>query len=128
MDLKVLFHNPDELTDVELHVLRNKIQQQQLMPYFSAGIAGFGMYVLDNKILRRFSDWKRIALAASAGFVIGAIGSYQVRSTIQRKLDMEIVEAFETRYAQTALNMSGFGNNHLNAVAHSVSNPKQKPY
>ena len=68
------------------------------MPWVSAGISGFGMYVLDNKILRRFSDWKRLALAASAGFVIGAIGSYSVHSTLPRKLDYDIIHAFDVRY------------------------------
>jgi len=90
------------------------------MPWFSAGISGFGMYVLDNKILRRFSDWKRIAVAASAGFVIGAIGSYKVTSTLPRKLDNEIINAFEVRYAQNVLNISGLGqtNFHQNDLSY----------
>lgn len=76
MDLKVLFHNPDELTNEELSILRNKISVQKSLPYVSAGFSGFAMYLLDNKMLRRFSDWKRIAFAASTGFVIGAYGAY----------------------------------------------------
>lgn len=84
MDLKVLFHNPEDLSDDEYLQLSKKIQYQALMPYYSSFFAGFSMYLYEMKIVKRSHDLKRIAAAALVGFVIGGYGSYKVKSTIQR--------------------------------------------
>ena len=76
MDLKVLFHNPESLTNEELKLMRRKIDFQRSMPYNCAAFAGLSMYLIDNKMLRRYSDWKRIAVASVIGATIGAYGSF----------------------------------------------------
>ena len=53
MDLKQLFHNPDDLDDSELWVCRTKIGNQMWMPYYSAIFLGLGMKVIDSTVFKR---------------------------------------------------------------------------
>ena len=119
MDLKVLFHNPEDLSDDELAHLRQKIQLQRSMPWTSAFFGGFGLYLLDKAILRRHYCYKRIAVGALVGFALWAHASYQVRTSIPRKLDTDIVNAFDRRYMNAVLNSTGFGSNYVSARDYS---------
>ena len=83
MDYKVLFHNPEELSDLELKHLRNKIRLQRTMPYYTAAIFGFASYLFDSVLLKRQYAWGRIGALGLAGFVIGAHATYQVQTTIE---------------------------------------------
>ena len=47
MDLKTLFHNPEDLDDADLYVLRRKIQFQQYSPYWGALFTGLSMRIFD---------------------------------------------------------------------------------
>ena len=42
-DTKLVYHNPDQLSNDELWKLRAKIRQQNFMPYFGAFSAGIFM-------------------------------------------------------------------------------------
>ena len=70
MDLKVLFHNPDELTNEELRELRLSIRLRRMMFFSTPVIFGLGAFLLDTAILRRTYCYKRIALGASLGFLV----------------------------------------------------------
>jgi hypothetical protein len=71
MDLKLLFHNPDELTDKELFTLQRKMLFLQSTPYISAAFLGLGGYLLDKQVFLKARDPKRIAAYAVVGFLLG---------------------------------------------------------
>lgn len=119
MDLKVLFHNPEDLSDDELKHLRKKIQQQRSMPWISAFIGGFSLYLFDEAFIRRHYCYKRIAVGALVVFAFGAHASYQVPTSITRKLDTDIVNAFDRRYMNAVLNSTGFGTNYVSSRDYS---------
>lgn len=72
MDLKQLFHHPEDLDDAELNVLRDKIRMQQFMPYWGAGFAVLGMRVFDSQVFARRSCPRYLTAAAIVGYCIGA--------------------------------------------------------
>lgn len=78
MDLKTLFHNPEELSDDELLLLREKLSMSNSIPRVSAVFGGLTMYLLDRHILRKGHSWLRIGGAAAAAFVLGAYGTHEV--------------------------------------------------
>lgn len=82
MDLKVLFHNPEQLSEEDLAHLRQKITLQRSMPWTGAFLGGFAMYFLDTAILKRTACTKRIAALSLVGFILGAYSSYQVRTSL----------------------------------------------
>jgi hypothetical protein len=128
MDLKVLFHNPHDLTDQELYQLRKKIKRQYTMPYTAALFGGFGAYLFDNVYLRKSHSWARVGTGALLGFAIGAYSSYQVASSVERKFDSEIINAFDKKYLDTVLNATGFGSNYLSVKDYSETQTLKKPY
>ena len=73
MDLKVLFHNPEELTDDELALARQKITFQRSMPWVTAVFGGFSVFLLERAILRRTRATNAfVAAGAVAGFPLAA--------------------------------------------------------
>lgn len=84
MDLKTLFHNPDELTDGELAILRDKMRISKSLPWVSAFIGGFCTYYIERNILRRGYSFVRIFAVAGLCFVLGGYGSYQVKNSLPR--------------------------------------------
>lgn len=129
MDLKVLFHNPEELSDAELRHLAEKIALQRTMPWISAAISGFGMYLLDGAFLKRTVCLKRTGAAALVGFALGAYSSYNVSTSIERiRNDSEIVNAFDRKYMNTVLNTTGFGSNYVSVRDYSDTTAFKKPY
>ena len=130
MDLKVLFHNPEELTDAELAFLRDKIRMQRSMPWLTAFFGGFGVYFLDRGVIRRSHDIKRVAAGALVGFILGAYGSYQVGLPApgERQFDREIIGAYEKRYVNTVLNATGFGSNYVSTRDYGENYSLKKPY
>ena len=78
MDLKVLFHTPDDLNDNDLYVLRAKIKIQRWLAYGGAAFGGCAWAILESNVLKRARSWPLVGAAAVGGFVIGGIGAYQV--------------------------------------------------
>ena len=76
MDLKTLFHNPDELTGHELDILRKKIKLQSSLPLHGALFGGLTMYVVDRYVLKRGYSFLSIGGVAALGFLIGGYGAY----------------------------------------------------
>ena len=72
MDLKVLFHNPEQLSDDELMLAREKIRFQRSMPWLAAVFGGFSVYVLERAVMRRHkATIPYLAVGALAGFWLG---------------------------------------------------------
>jgi hypothetical protein len=72
MEYKVLFHNPEELSDEELTLLRKRITFQRTVPLLTAAFFGFSSFVAERAVLRRTKCTKTyMALAAALGFYIG---------------------------------------------------------
>jgi hypothetical protein len=130
MDYKLLFHNPEDLSDMELKHMRSKIRLQRTLPYYTAAIFGFASYLYDSALLRRNFAWTRIGALATFGFIVGAQASYQVQTTFpkDRKVDKEIIEAFDRRYMTTVLNATGFGSNYVSPKDFGNSTSLKKPY
>jgi hypothetical protein len=53
------------------------------------------MYLYDAHIMRRATSWPRIGALAVTGFLIGGYGAYQVQSALDKKIDPDILNAFE---------------------------------
>ncbi len=78
MDFKVLFHNPEELTQDELVYLSGKIRMQRFLPYTTAIFGGVAFYILNSAVLRHAHNWKIVGVGALAGFIVGGYGASQV--------------------------------------------------
>ena len=129
MDLKVLFHNPEDLNDRELFKLQQQIKTQRALPKVTAFIGGFAVYVLDAAVLKRQFCRNRIIAGAVAGFALGAYSSLHVQTTIKRvEKDAEIISAFDIRYMNTVLNSTGFGSNYVSIKDYSDAQNMKKPY
>ena len=72
MDLKQLFHNPEDLDDSELVILRTKINTQTYMPYYSAVFSGLTMKIVDSQVFNRGTCPRRLGGAIAFGFLVGA--------------------------------------------------------
>ena len=70
-DLKVLFHSPEELTDRDLGEIRSKLRFMSYAPFVSAGFLGMTSAITDVHVFRRNYCLRRVALAATLGFVVG---------------------------------------------------------
>ena len=132
MDLKVLFHNPEQLSDEELMLAREKIRFQRSMPWLTAIFGGFSVYVLERAVMRRHrATTAYLAVGALAGFWLGNAsnqGHLLLSTDKERVQDSEIINAFDRKYMNTVLNTTGFGNNHINIRDYSDSPMYKKPY
>ena len=130
MDLKVLFHNPESLSDTELRQLRNKIALQRTVPWTTAAFTGVAWYLFEGVYLRRAACYKSAAVAGALGFVIGAWYVNSGSANVLPRLNKEkaIVEAFDRKYMSTVLNSTGFGSNYLSVRDYSDTNQFKKPY
>lgn len=129
MDLKVLFHNPEDLNDRELFKLQQQVKTQRTLPKVTALIGGFGVFVLDTAVLKREMCKRRIVAGLAAGFILGAYSSYHQETTIKRvESDAEIITAFDIRYMNTVLNSTGFGSNYVSIKDYSDAQNMKKPY
>jgi hypothetical protein len=130
MDLKVLFHNPESLSNEELRKLSNKIMIQRSIPYTSALFAGFAWYLYEAAYLRRVACLKRAGVVGIVGFAIGAYyANSEFSNSISRlNSEHEIVAAFDKKYLDTVLGATGFGGNYLSVKDYSDNPMYKKPY
>lgn len=129
MDLKVLFHNPEELTDAELAHLRQKMLLQRSMPWTAAFCTGFALYFFEAAVLKRTACLRRAAAFSTIGFALGAYSSNSAVTTLDRfKSQGDIVNAFDRRYMKNVLNATGFGSNYVSAKDYAEVGSFKKPY
>jgi hypothetical protein len=130
MDLKALFHNPENLSDQELNQLKAKIQLQRSVPWTTATFTGVAWYLFEGAYLRRATCYKRAAVAGVLGFVIGAyyVNSGSSNSLSRLEGEQQILEAFDRRYMNTVLNVTGFGSNYLSVRDYADTQAHKKPY
>lgn len=132
MDLKVLFHNPEQLSDEELMLAREKIRYQRSMPWLTAIFGGFSIFVLERGIMKRHKATPAyLAVGAIAGFWLGNAsnqGHLLLGNGLEKSHDKEIINAFDRKYMINVLNATGFGNNHINISDYSDSPAYKKPY
>ena len=72
MDSKVLFHDPEDLSDFELAQLRSKLRFQGAAPWCSAGFLGLTSAIVDLQIMRRAPRRLNVAAFSLAGLMMGA--------------------------------------------------------
>jgi hypothetical protein len=130
MDLKVLFHNPENLSDKELDILKGKLQLQRTVPWTTATFTGVAWYLFEGAYLRRATCYKRAAVAGALGFVIGAwyVNSGSSNTLPRLQSDAAIVDAFDRKYMNTVLNVTGFGSNYLSVRDYADTQQHKKPY
>ena len=129
MDLKVLFHNPESLTDEELLIVREKVARQYYVPKLTGLIGGFAVYALEAAVLKRAWCRKRVAVGAVAGYLIGGFSTYNYVNSVPRlEGEKDFVQAFDKRYVATVLNTTGFGSNHVSIRDYSDASGLKKPY
>ena len=75
MDLKVLFHNPDSLSDADLKTLQQKIRFQRTLPYLFSVFGGASMYLLNAVVLKRALHIPQIGFGFLAGYALGGYTS-----------------------------------------------------
>ena len=128
-DLKRLFHDPDSLEDHELLAVRSKLKWQMRMPYVSAAFSGALFHVWSNQMFRTGFIPIRVGGAAFAGFMLGGFASSQMnRSVLSAPVDKDIMHAFETRYLNHSLNVSGFNNNYISENSNADNSVMRRPY
>lgn len=130
MDIKTLFHNPEELSDQELMKISNKISFQKHTRLIFGVFGGVSTYVIDSAFLRRSFCYKRVAVGTLLGYGFGmwAIQSSTNSSCIDKNFDSDIINAFDQRYARTVLNSTGFGSNYVSIRDYSQNINFKKPY
>ena len=128
MDLKQLFHNPEDLDDAELAIIRDKIRFQQHVPYLSAFFTGLTMRIVDAHVFKSGARPLRIGTAAAFGFYIGATAANTIGSNMYRQFDKDIMRAFDERYLTKALNVSGWNTNYTGMKDNEDVNMMNKPY
>lgn len=128
MDLKQVFHNPADLDDSELSVMRTKIRTQMWMPYYGALFAGLTLRILDAQLLKKGACPMRIGAAAILGYSLGAYGAGRLSSTLHRSFDSDITQAFDKRFLNQALNVSGLGSNYTSIRQNEDYHDYSKPY
>jgi hypothetical protein len=98
MDIKVLFHNPESLSDEELRAISRKIQLQRSVPWTSAAFGALTWYLFQGAYLRRTPCYKSAAVAGLLGFVVGAysVNSGDYANQVKRlEGEHDIVNAFD---------------------------------
>lgn len=130
MDLKALFHNPENLTDEELNQLKTKIALQRTAPWTTATFTGVAWYLFEAAYLRKPACYKRALAAGALGFVIGAyyVNGGSSNSLPRLEGEAQILEAFDRRYMNTVLNVNGFGSNYLSVRDYADTQVHKKPY
>ena len=128
MDSKALFHNPASLTDGELKTMQRKLNTQRFMPLFFSAFFGGASVGFDTYILKASVCRYRLFAGAMAGYVMGAVIVNETQNYLtHRNWDSDIMNAFDRRWMNKALNAGGFGNNWVHS-SQSAKNPTPKPY
>ena len=137
-DQSLLFHNPETLSDGDLSIVKGRMRVQRYMGWMSAGILGFSMFAYDLGIRRASFCWLRVALATVAGFGLTGLASHKITWTKKRlfsqpavdQMDDELLCSMDKKFAEKAMNASGYGNNSLRAAIHMTHSNihSRKPY
>ena len=128
MDLKQLFHHPEELNDAELAQLRSKIRFQNSLPYCGGLFGGLFALVLEANFFNASGRPLRILGATAFGIYIGATGANSLGTTVKREYDSDIMKAFEQRYMTRALNVAGWNSNYTSMKDNEDTPKLNKPY
>ena len=129
MDLKQLYHNPEELDDFELSVIRGKLRQMQMTPWVCAGSLAFGMAIFDRSVLRMARNCPmRLSAAAVVGYLVGVNAVSNVSSVVARDFDADILRAHDERQLRSTLNLAGLGGNWTNMKHNENVKSHNKPY
>ena len=108
-DTRTLFHTPDQLSDADLSVMRNKLRQQRLLPFVSAAVGGVAVVGLQSAVLRRPVQQSVVALGALAGYTGGAYQTNYFSCRLNKQYNMPVLNARDQRYVKIASNKMGQG-------------------
>ena len=98
------------------------------MPYYSAIFLGLGMKVIDSTVFKRGTCPRRMGAALTLGFLIGANATNNMESALWREFDRDITRAFDHRFLNQALNVSGLHSSHTSILHNENVNDFSKPY
>lgn len=98
-DLKTLFHNPDELSQSDLYMLRKKISLQRNLPVFGFFTFGFTMPLFYYQFVGKSPSTLAILGVAAIGYGLGANASQTTfANSTKRRFDRDISSAFDERF------------------------------
>ena len=93
-ELKQLFHDPEDLSDNELDVLRLKLQNMRRIPKIAAGFGLAGAAAVETIMFKRQPRALSLLLGAGLGYSIGGEGASSISSNVlMRKFDADIIFA-----------------------------------
>ena len=99
IELKQLFHNPEEMSDAELDIMRVKLQNMRRVPKIAFGMGFMSMVAADVVILRRNPMMARAMLGGLASYACAGYGismdSTKANNVLNRKFDLDILIAHE---------------------------------
>ena len=98
IELKQLFHNPEEMSDAELDIMRVKLQNQRRLPKIAAGMGFVGALAFDVVLLRRNPVMARAMLGGLASYALAGYGTgLETKNVLKREFDTDILVAHEYR-------------------------------
>ena len=97
-------------------------------PWASALFLGLTSAIVDSQVFKRAPRRLNVGVFAAAGFTLGAGFAENVDSNMWwRKIDGEIVHAYDQRHIKKNLNYMGFGSNWV-SYNDARNRPIQKAY
>ena len=128
LELKTLFHSPDELADDELVALQRRLQVQRVVPKVTAVAGLIGTVALETLVLKRPNSILRVTAGTLGSYALGGQLAAEMNSRVlPQAIDAEIVFAQETRQVSKVLNMTGYGSNHISGDT-GLNKNFSKPY
>ena len=129
-DQALLFHNPDVLSDSDLGLVKRRMAVQSWMPWTTAFITGSSWFLYDLGIRKAGFCWMRVAAATFIGYTLSGLASHKVNHTFKSSfsqnavdfMDTTYLKAYDKKFAEKAVNSSGYGNNALREAAHLTKN------
>ena len=129
IELKQLFHNPEEMSDAELDIMRVKLQNQRRLPKIAAGMGFVGAVAFDVVLLRRNPVMARAMLGGLASYALAGYGTgMETKNVLKREFDTDILIAHEYRQMSRFMNLSGYGQNWIHRSHNPDGNTWEKPY
>ena len=116
-ELKQLFHNPEELSDAELDVMRVKLQNMRRVPKIAFGMGFMSCIAADVVILRRNPVMATAMLGGLASYMLAghAMTMNTSGNVLKREFDVDILIAHEERQVKRTFNVSGYGSSYISS-------------
>ena len=129
LELKQLFHNPEDMSDAELDIMNLKLRNMSRMPMYGAAFGTLGGALAESVIRRRQPSMLALGIGAAAGYAFGGYSASGISANmLSRKFDWDILFAQERRQVERTMNLAGYNNNHISSNSTNLNKDFDKPY